>query len=178
MAAGRLFDDVASVLNEISRLGSLPGAPRTPAGHSVSNEELLELYGLFKQAKEGDCRAAQPGVFQVVKRAKWNSWDKRRGSDREQAKIEYVKVAEEILRRLSQKYLEQIGLSEAFKEKISLIVQSDQDVDQEIRSSSEECSAVSEVQVNTQDDPIEKLHFLQARNLESKIFFTPQQFFS
>jgi diazepam-binding inhibitor (GABA receptor modulator, acyl-CoA-binding protein) len=39
-----------------------------------SNEELLKLYSLYKQATEGDNKEERPGGFDFVAAAKYNSW--------------------------------------------------------------------------------------------------------
>mgnify|MGYP006186903023 CR=1 FL=1 len=39
-----------------------------------SNEELLKLYSLYKQATEGDNNEDRPGGFDFVAAAKYNSW--------------------------------------------------------------------------------------------------------
>ncbi|CAN7997108.1 unnamed protein product, partial [Ixodes hexagonus] len=44
-----------------------------------SDEELLELYGLFKQANFGDNTTSQPGMFDPKGRAKWAFWNKKKG---------------------------------------------------------------------------------------------------
>lgn len=40
-------------------------------GLSLSSDERLELYSLFKQATEGDCDEPKPGLVDLVGRAKW-----------------------------------------------------------------------------------------------------------
>ena len=41
-----------------------------------SHEELLELYGLFKQASEGDAKGSRPGFLDLKGRAKFDAWTK------------------------------------------------------------------------------------------------------
>ena len=46
-------------------------------GASVSNDEKLKVYALFKQATVGECSehgGGQPWAVQVEKRAKWDAW--------------------------------------------------------------------------------------------------------
>lgn len=60
-----------------------------------TNEELLDLYGYFKQATVGDCNTARPGFFDMKGRAKWDNWDSRKGMSKAEAEskyIEYVKT--------------------------------------------------------------------------------------
>jgi len=41
---------------------------------SVSNEEKLKLYALYKQAVSGACTGSRPSVFSPVDRAKFDAW--------------------------------------------------------------------------------------------------------
>uniref|UniRef100_A0A0R3RSX9 ACB domain-containing protein n=1 Tax=Elaeophora elaphi TaxID=1147741 RepID=A0A0R3RSX9_9BILA len=43
-----------------------------------SDDELLELYGLYKQAVVGDNTSSKPWV-DFKARAKWEAWEKRKG---------------------------------------------------------------------------------------------------
>ncbi|KAH7964623.1 hypothetical protein HPB51_027139 [Rhipicephalus microplus] len=45
-----------------------------------SDEELLELYALYKQGSIGDCNISQPGMFDPKGRAKWTFWNKKKGA--------------------------------------------------------------------------------------------------
>lgn len=42
--------------------------------NSPSNDELLQLYALFKQAQSGDNSSSRPGILMVEKRAKHDAW--------------------------------------------------------------------------------------------------------
>jgi diazepam-binding inhibitor (GABA receptor modulator, acyl-CoA-binding protein) len=55
-----------------------------------SNEELLELYGLYKQATEGDVSGSRPGILDLKGRAKYDAWSRRKGLSGEQAMKKYV----------------------------------------------------------------------------------------
>jgi diazepam-binding inhibitor (GABA receptor modulator, acyl-CoA-binding protein) len=66
----------------VERVQSLPQRP--------SNDVLLQLYGLFKQATEGDVSTKRPGMLDVKGRAKWDAWSSRKGLDAEQARAQYV----------------------------------------------------------------------------------------
>ncbi len=55
-----------------------------------SNEQLLDLYGLFKQATEGDVKVSRPGMLDLKGRAKWDAWEKRKGSSKDDAMKKYV----------------------------------------------------------------------------------------
>lgn len=45
---------------------------------SPSNDELLELYGLYKQATVGDNTSSKPWI-DLKGRAKWDAWESRKG---------------------------------------------------------------------------------------------------
>lgn len=49
-------------------------------GFKPSNDELLELYGLFKQSIIGDNNTPQPGFLDLQGKAKWNAWNKNKGT--------------------------------------------------------------------------------------------------
>jgi len=59
---------------------------------SLSNEKMLELYGLYKQANFGDCNIKEPGMLDLKAKAKWKAWNALKGKDKEEAKVEYVKL--------------------------------------------------------------------------------------
>lgn len=55
-----------------------------------SNEELLDLYALFKQATDGDVSGDRPGGFDFKAIAKFDAWATKKGQTKEQAMTEYV----------------------------------------------------------------------------------------
>lgn len=63
-----------------------------------SNDILLDLYSLYKQATEGDVHGDEPGMFDFVGKAKYDAWAKRRGTAKEAAMQAYV----ELVNRLRQ----------------------------------------------------------------------------
>lgn len=64
-----------------------------------SNETLLQLYGLFKQATEGDVTGPRPGILDIKGRAKYDAWSSRKGISKERAREEYAKLAESLLNK-------------------------------------------------------------------------------
>ncbi|GMQ26726.1 acyl-CoA-binding protein [Algoriphagus sp. oki45] len=66
-----------------------------------TNEELLKLYGLYKQATEGDNEGERPGGFDFKAAAKYMSWLNYKGKSKEEAKEAYLELVEE----LSKKYM-------------------------------------------------------------------------
>ena len=59
-----------------------------------SNEELLELYGLYKQATEGDASGSRPGILDLKGRAKYDAWSRRKGMSGNEAMKKYVALVE------------------------------------------------------------------------------------
>jgi len=66
-----------------------------------SNEELLRLYGLYKQATVGDNEEERPGGFDFKAAAKYNAWLILKGKSKEEASTGYI----ELVTELSSKYL-------------------------------------------------------------------------
>ena len=55
------------------------------------NDVLLQLYGLYKQATEGDVNIDPPtNMFDFVAKAKFNAWESLKGKTKESAMQEYV----------------------------------------------------------------------------------------
>jgi len=54
------------------------------------NDQLLELYALYKQATEGDAGGSRPGVFDLTGRAKYDAWARKKGTGAEAAMKAYV----------------------------------------------------------------------------------------
>lgn len=55
-----------------------------------SNDELLELYALFKQATVGDVSGSRPGMMDFKGRAKFDAWTKKKGVAKDAAMSSYV----------------------------------------------------------------------------------------
>jgi acyl-CoA-binding protein len=66
-----------------------------------SNEELLRLYGLYKQATEGDNEEERPGGFDFKAAAKYNAWLLLKGKSKEEATQAYI----DLVSQLSANYL-------------------------------------------------------------------------
>jgi len=59
-----------------------------------SNEELLQLYALYKQATEGDVNGERPGGFDFKAIAKFDAWEELKGKTTEQAEKEYIQLVD------------------------------------------------------------------------------------
>ena len=65
-----------------------------------SNAELLDLYGLYKQATEGDATGSRPGLLDPKGRAKFDAWNSRKGVARAEAKARYVALVADLVKEL------------------------------------------------------------------------------
>lgn len=64
-----------------------------------SNQELLSLYALYKQASEGDVSGDRPGGFDFKAIAKYDAWAALKGKSAEAAMQEYIDLVENLLSR-------------------------------------------------------------------------------
>lgn len=79
---------MASVDDEFqAAVAAVPGLTQDPG-----NATKLRLYALYKQATEGDVSGSRPGVFDMVKRAKYDAWSEAQGMSADDAKREYVET--------------------------------------------------------------------------------------
>jgi len=71
--------------------------PRRRFDHpQTTQEEMLQLYALFKQANVGDVNVPRPGMLDFKGKAKWDAWDKQKGKSAEDAMTEYVALVAEL----------------------------------------------------------------------------------
>jgi acyl-CoA-binding protein len=84
-----LQDEFQSAVNHTKQFTKRPG-----------NEELLDLYALFKQATDGDVTGERPGGFDFKAIAKFDAWTARKGKSKEAAMQEYV----DLVARLAKEY--------------------------------------------------------------------------
>jgi diazepam-binding inhibitor (GABA receptor modulator, acyl-CoA-binding protein) len=61
-----------------------------------SNDQLLDLYGLYKQATEGDVSGSRPGLLDLKGRAKYDAWAKRKGASKDDAMKKYVALVDDL----------------------------------------------------------------------------------
>jgi len=62
-----------------------------------SNDNLLKLYALYKQASEGNVSGDRPGGFDFKGMAKYDAWEAVKGKTAEVAKQEYVNLVNSLL---------------------------------------------------------------------------------
>ncbi|XP_028249594.1 acyl-CoA-binding protein-like [Parambassis ranga] len=65
-----------------------------------TDEEMLQVYSLFKQATVGDVNTARPGMLDFTGKAKWDAWEKEKGKSKEDAMNEYIALVD----KLKEKY--------------------------------------------------------------------------
>jgi len=61
-----------------------------------TNEELLQLYALYKQATEGDVNGERPGGFDFKAIAKYDTWEELKGKSKETAIQEYITLVDSL----------------------------------------------------------------------------------
>ena len=61
-----------------------------------SNDDLLALYSLYKQATDGDVQGERPSGFDFVGGAKFDAWEKRRGMASDEAMTAYVELVDQL----------------------------------------------------------------------------------
>lgn len=62
-----------------------------------SNDTLLQLYSLYKQASEGDVNIEAPSnPFDFVVKAKYEAWDALKGKSKEAAMQEYIELVSKL----------------------------------------------------------------------------------
>lgn len=65
---------------------------------SPTNDELLNLYGLYKKTVIGNINIDKPNFLMVKECAKWEAWNKCNYSQRD-AEIEYIKLVNELIEK-------------------------------------------------------------------------------
>lgn len=57
-----------------------------------SNDVLLQLYALYKQATDGDVEGKRPGFTDMIGRAKYDAWAAIKGTGNDDAMKRYVEL--------------------------------------------------------------------------------------
>ena len=79
-------ESFTSALQKINTLDTRP-----------SNENLLKLYGLYKQATVGDVEGDRPGGFDFKAIAKYDSWASLRNMSNEDAMQSYIDLVNSLV---------------------------------------------------------------------------------
>ncbi|KAK6460983.1 acyl-CoA-binding protein [Scheffersomyces coipomensis] len=64
-----------------------------------NDDELLSLYGLYKQATVGDNTTTKPGIFDLKGRYKWQAWKDLEGTSQEDAETQYIELATSLIEK-------------------------------------------------------------------------------
>ncbi|XP_071650926.1 acyl-CoA-binding protein isoform X1 [Temnothorax longispinosus] len=67
------------------------------------DEDLLELYALYKQSTVGDCNTERPGMLDFKGKAKWDAWNGKKSMEQETAKEEYIAKVEALIASIGKK---------------------------------------------------------------------------
>ena len=60
------------------------------------NATLLKIYALYKQATAGDNQDKKPSFSDIVGRAKWDAWEKLKGTSDKDAMQQYIDLIESL----------------------------------------------------------------------------------
>jgi len=62
-----------------------------------STSDALRYYAISMQGLFGDNHTPQPSWLDLVERLKWNAWTAKKGMDRHEARVFFIKKATEVL---------------------------------------------------------------------------------
>lgn len=62
-----------------------------------TDEQLLNLYALFKQATDGDNITSKPGMFDIKGQFKWKTWNEKKGMSKDEAMQNYIDLVTKLL---------------------------------------------------------------------------------
>ncbi|KAL7293797.1 acyl-CoA-binding protein-like [Trichogramma pretiosum] len=68
-----------------------------------SDNDLLEIYALFKQGTVGDCNTSRPGMLDFKGKAKWDAWNAKKGMSQDEAKKLYIEKVESLIASIGKK---------------------------------------------------------------------------
>ena len=78
-----IFDEAAAYLSDAHHI-------------KLSSEQKLQFYAYFKQATVGPCDKPQPGLFEMVERAKWKAWKALGRMSKDEAVTQYVALLDKV----------------------------------------------------------------------------------
>ena len=71
-------------------------AGSTKLSERPDNATLLKIYALYKQATQGDNADKKPGFSDLVGRAKWDAWEKVKGTSADDAMQQYIDLIQSL----------------------------------------------------------------------------------
>ena len=81
-------DEFSMAANVVKNLKKTPG-----------DDELLVLYGLFKQATVGDNNNPQPGMFDFKGKSKHQAWLGNKGKSTYDSEVEYINYVNTLIEK-------------------------------------------------------------------------------
>jgi diazepam-binding inhibitor (GABA receptor modulating acyl-CoA-binding protein) len=64
-----------------------------------SDDELLTLYGWYKQATVGDVNVPKPGFLDFKGQKKWDSWAKVKGASLYDSEVNYIMIVNNLIKK-------------------------------------------------------------------------------
>lgn len=58
----------------------------------LNKDQKLEVYALMQQGSKGDVEGDRPGILSPIERAKWDAWEKLKGTSKEEAQKRFVEL--------------------------------------------------------------------------------------
>ena len=87
-----------SSVNELHHQFHLAADEIRHAKERPDNDTLLMLYGLYKQALEGDVHGCQPtSFFDFIGTAKQEAWGRLKGMSQDEAMRQYIALVQQLL---------------------------------------------------------------------------------
>ncbi|XP_074051166.1 acyl-CoA-binding domain-containing protein 7 [Macrotis lagotis] len=83
-----LQNDFHKVAEDVRKLKTRP-----------NDEELKELYGLYKQSVVGDIDIECPVMLDLKGKAKWEAWNLQKGLSKEDAMTAYISKAKKLIEK-------------------------------------------------------------------------------
>lgn len=57
-----------------------------------SDDERLQMYALYKQVTVGNCNTSRPAFYDMVGKAKWDAWNSKKGTSKDDAMTAYCNL--------------------------------------------------------------------------------------
>ena len=89
--------DTLSTMSDLDARFEAAAAAVIALPNPPDNQTKLRLYGLYKQATQGDAGGNRPGFANPVGRAKHDAWVAVAGASPDDAKTGYVALVDELL---------------------------------------------------------------------------------
>lgn len=91
MTTEEKFRAAVNVIRSLPKNGSYQPSP----------DLMLRFYAYYKQATEGPCKSTRPGFWEMIKKAKWDAWNRLGNMSREEAMESYVEELKKIVETMS-----------------------------------------------------------------------------